>query len=160
MSVIVKPAKVLRLRPVNRALLVVAALGLAATAAALLFVSSNDGRGSLLAAPLALLVLLAGLLVTPAWRQRVEVDDDTITVTPGYGARRRIERRAVVNAVVDLSNPYDLVGWRYLRLWPGAPALSPPLTIVLDLYSPADQDYLLRLARDLTGNRLQTRARH
>ena len=151
MTVILKPLKVIQLRPVNRAVLLTAAAGLALLAAALPLTPEAQSGIGVLAAACTFLLLLAAMLLVPLWRQRVEVNATHISVTPAYGRRRTVARSAIVRSAVCVGPYYDMAGRRYLDFFGDSSAAPPLLSIVLDLYRPADQAFLLALAREITG---------
>jgi hypothetical protein len=151
MTVILKPLKVIHLRPVNRAVLLTAAAGLALLAAVLpLTPEARSGIG-VLAAACTYLLLLAAILLVPLWRQRIEVNATHIAVTPAYGRRRTVVRSAIVRSTVYVGPYYDMAGRRYLDFFGDSSAAPPLLSIVLDVYRPSDQAFLLALAREITG---------
>lgn len=151
MTVTVKPLKVIQLRPLNRAVLLTSAAGLAVLAAAMPLVPDARSGAGVLTAVCLYLLLLAAILVVPVWRQRVEVDASHITMTSAYGRRRTVARAAIVRSALYVGPYYDMAGYRYLDLFGDPSAPAPLLSIVLNVYTAADQAYLLALAREITG---------
>lgn len=144
-------ARVFRLRLASRITLFTTAVALAGFGLALL---GLDGDLGLKLAASAFLLLLAGLVALPAWRQQVAIDAEQVVVTPGYGRVQRWPREAIAQACLQASRLEDVVGGEVLRLetQPGGRA---PLLLELSVFSRDDQRELLARVEQLLGRAVQ-----
>jgi hypothetical protein len=148
-----EPVLTLRLRLVHRALLLVCAFGLALLGLALpALVGAWPPTGLALAAS-GWLLLLAGALALPAWRQRVELGPEHIAVTPGYGRRRCWQAADVALARVQHSSRWDMLGGDVLYLQSRRPGEA-AIRIELSTLGAADRQVLLERLGRMTGEPL------
>lgn len=153
MTITLRPNRPLHMRPLNRFVLLSIATSFVALAALLPVIPDSRGPALWVAAASGYLLLLAAFMLVSAWRQRIEVDGDCVAVVPAFGRRRSVARAAIAGARLRSGSAWDTAGGRCLELFGHDADERPLLSIVLDVYSRADQDYLLALAGEITGRR-------
>jgi hypothetical protein len=138
----------LRLRLAQRVVLCITAAALTAFAAGLVLWQGRDGGWPLLAV-VSWLLMLAGLLLMPVWRQRLEWTATTVRHVPGHGAARTLnlaDLRCVQTRWVGRGDP---TGREYLELFDHSRGTRPWLSISLQSFARRDRDRLLKWAAAL-----------
>ncbi len=153
MTITLRPQRVVRMRPFNRFVLLSFAASFVLAAAVLPMIPDTRSVAVWVAAASLYLLGLAASMLISAWRQRIEVDAAGMTVVPAFGRRRTVTRETIVGSRLRTGRAWDMTGYRYLDLFGRDSSETPLLSIVLDVYSRADQDYILDLAGKITGRR-------